>query len=440
MDNRKHLALSRSLFIVVAAITALYLPLALNYTWSLFDTEASRWQDGVNTVINGRAYALNDGSVQSVRQAAYAEHRVVLLVHTTLGALALTLAMFQFSARLRERRPAVHRRIGRAYLTLMTISMVTALIFLYATPPAEHFIGPAFETQLRALAVGTLASAWYAVYAIHNRDVISHRAWMTYSIAFMLTAPLLRFIWIGIQPLVPQHDLLTNIGVGSLILGVVAPGGAAVAFMLTQRPAPGQISTSVSVWRYGAALALAVLGSLSYTRLALQLPAPIPHSLVAFHLVPAWIAIGIAVIGVARARTRRTPARERQWRWLLWGFAAAPASAALFSLIVPPAFTAADAIIAGGMDGAGIPITICFAIVVRAAARARAENVGRDDVPRAETASSRQLSGISRSMASSQIRADMSEGARQSPRGDSAPPADTLGPLGNADRLNWENE
>jgi hypothetical protein len=40
---------------------------------------------------------------------------------------------------------------------------------------------------------------------------------------------------------------------------------------------------------------------------------------------------------------------------------------------------------------------------------------------------------------SSQIRADMSDGARQSPRGDSDPPADTLGPLGSAERLNWLN-
>src|SRR6188472_2438536 len=30
-----------------------------------------------------------------------------------------------------------------------------------------------------------------------------------------------------------------------------------------------------------------------------------------------------------------------------------------------------------------------------------------------------------------------SEGARQSPRGDSDPPDDILGPLGNAERLNW---
>jgi hypothetical protein len=30
-----------------------------------------------------------------------------------------------------------------------------------------------------------------------------------------------------------------------------------------------------------------------------------------------------------------------------------------------------------------------------------------------------------------------SDGARQSPRGESDPPADTLGPFGIAERLNW---
>lgn len=47
-----------------------------------------------------------------------------------------------------------------------------------------------------------------------------------------------------------------------------------------------------------------------------------------------------------------------------------------------------------------------------------------------------QASGTLRSISSSQMRADMSDGARQSPRGDSAPPADTFGPFGSADRLN----
>ena len=52
----------------------------------------------------------------------------------------------------------------------------------------------------------------------------------------------------------------------------------------------------------------------------------------------------------------------------------------------------------------------------------------------------RQSSGTSRSISSSQVRADMSDGARQSPRGDSEPPRDTLGPFGIAERLNWANE
>jgi NAD(P)-dependent dehydrogenase (short-subunit alcohol dehydrogenase family) len=49
-------------------------------------------------------------------------------------------------------------------------------------------------------------------------------------------------------------------------------------------------------------------------------------------------------------------------------------------------------------------------------------------------------SGTSRSISASQACADMSDGARQSPRGDNEPPCDTLGPLGSAERLNWLNE
>jgi hypothetical protein len=47
------------------------------------------------------------------------------------------------------------------------------------------------------------------------------------------------------------------------------------------------------------------------------------------------------------------------------------------------------------------------------------------------------LSGTPASSSSSQTLAVASEGARQSPRGDSEPPEEILGPLGNAERLNW---
>ena len=45
--------------------------------------------------------------------------------------------------------------------------------------------------------------------------------------------------------------------------------------------------------------------------------------------------------------------------------------------------------------------------------------------------------GTLRSRSSSQAVALPSEGARQSPRGDNEPPADTFGPFGMAERLNW---
>lgn len=381
MDDHKGIAVSRRFFLLTVAIAVFYVPLALNYTWPLFAPGMSRWQDTVNTLINGRGYAVGDGSVDAVRHGAYAEHRVVLMVHTTLAGLSLTLAMFQFSARLRTRWPAAHRWTGRGYLALMSVSMVTALVFLYFTPPAQHFIGPAFETQLRALAIGTLGSAWYAVYAIRRRDVLTHRAWMTYGIALMMTAPLLRVIWIGIQPLIPQHDLLTNIGVGSIVLGIVAPGSAVFAFMLTQRAQSDTGVRSAPMWSYGAAMGLAVVGSLAYAGLVVRLPAPIPHSLALFHLVPAWIAIALAARGVFRARTGGDTVRERQWRWILWGFAAAPTAASLYAQIVPPAFTTADAVLAGGMDGPAIPITVSFALVVHAAARSRRRTDDLDDEP-----------------------------------------------------------
>lgn len=368
MDERKPSSAPRWVFIATVIVVLFYAPLAINYTWPLFAPNTPRLQDGLNTLINGPTYAVGAGSVESVRHTDYSQHRVVLLIHTTLGALALILAMFQFSTRLRTRHPGAHRWTGRAYLALMTTSMLTALLFLLTAPAAQHFIGRAFETQLRGLAVSTLGSAWYAVYAIRRRDMVSHRAWMTYGIAFMMTAPLLRVLWIGMQPLIPHHDLLTNIGVAALILGVIAPGGAAIIFVLTRHDGPAPSTPSVSAWTYAAIALLAVIGSCTYTAMTLRLPDPIPHSLATYHVVPVAIYMAIAFIGVRNARARGNTVREQQWRWLLWGLAAAPVATTVYSLIVPPSFSAADAVIAGGMDGAVIPITIAFARVVHAAA------------------------------------------------------------------------
>ncbi|OBB99522.1 hypothetical protein A5784_22315 [Mycobacterium sp. 852013-50091_SCH5140682] len=351
-------------FGVVAAVAVLYLPLAVNYTWPLF-FPAPRLQDSVNTLVNGHAYAVGPGSVEAVRHVDYSHHRMVMLIHTTLGALALSLAMFQFSARLRNRHPAVHRWTGRTYLVLMSISMLTALVFLAATTPVTHFIGGAFDLQLWTLALGTLASAWYALVAIRRGDVISHRAWMGYSIALMMTAPLLRVLWIGVQPLVPQPELLDNLGAAAVLLGVAAPFGAAVAFLLTHQ----RSSTTAAVRPgaptvYAGLLAVAIAGSIGYGALFSRLPAEVPPVFVWFHLLPLWLAIGVTLVGVGKSRVRNTPVLEQRWRWMLAGVAAAPIAACITALVAAPVYGTINGFIAGGMVGAPGPITIAFAVAV----------------------------------------------------------------------------
>ncbi|BAX95838.1 hypothetical protein MSTE_00497 [Mycobacteroides stephanolepidis] len=383
MPETKELSISRVFYVATAAVAILYIPLAVNYTWPLFFPGAPRLQDGLNTLINGHAYAVGEGSVEAVRHVDYAQHRTVMAVHTTLGAIALGLAMFQFSTGLRSRYPAAHRWMGRAYLALMSVSMLTAIIFLVAAPYVGHFIGRAFDLQLWALALGTLGSSWFALYAIRNRDVITHRAWMGYGIALMMTAPLLRVLWIGLQPIVPQHDLLTNLGASAIVLGVAAPFGAAAAFVLTQpvraRVCVPSSASSTYAWIVG----VAVLGSAGYAALASRLPDSIPRSLAAYHVVPVWIAIVITLTGVWHARVRDDGAREQRWRWLLCGVASAPVAACLTVLVSAPVYTAPDAVIAGGMVGAPGPIAVAFALIVYVAARrvSRPTAQPQDSVP-----------------------------------------------------------
>lgn len=389
MSELKRVSITRVCYAAAAAVAFLYLPLAMNYTWPLFFPGTPRLQDGLNTLINGSAYAVGEGSVEAVRHSDYSEHRAVMAVHTTLGATALGLAMFQFSGRMRSRHPAVHRWMGRAYLALMTVSMLTAIIFLAAAPYVGHFIGRAFDLQLWALALGTLGSAWFALYAIRNRDVITHRAWMTYSVALMMTAPLLRVLWIGIQPIVPQHDLLTNLGASAIVLGVMAPFGAAAAFVMVQ-PAGRAPVRRYSVASYVLSAGLALSGSIGYAALALRLPEYIPRSLAAYHLVPLWIALAISIAGAWRARARGQGVREQRWRWLMWGLAIAPIAACATVVVSAPVYSASDAVIAGGMVGAPGPITVAFALIVHNAARRisgpTARTAQRDNVTTAAAA------------------------------------------------------
>ena len=111
-----------------------------------------------------------------------------LFAHAAGGSTALMVGALQFSRRLRQRRPALHRLLGRFYLAGV----------LLAAPVAVYL---AFTHALPIMATGTTvqASLWVlttliAVLAARSRSFEVHRQWMMRSYAITLIFVISRMI------------------------------------------------------------------------------------------------------------------------------------------------------------------------------------------------------------------------------------------------------
>jgi uncharacterized membrane protein/uncharacterized membrane protein YeaQ/YmgE (transglycosylase-associated protein family) len=355
---------------VIAVTALLYVPLAVSYMWYLFDPGAPQLQDAVTSAVNGREYAVGQGSVHWARDADYAANRWVMLLHTSLGGLALGLAMIQFSGRIRAGRPAVHRWIGRTYFVLVNISMAAAILYLFRTAPLQYFGGFAFHVQLWMLAVGTLFSLWYAIIAIRRGDVVTHRAWIGMNVALMMTAPLLRVVWVFLAPLRPEHELIINLGIGAIMLAVIAPAGGAVAFMLTQRRKTSEATLPVPVNVILGVVAALVAGTLAVT-LRFASVSGFPAEGLVIGVVQAWAYAFLCLAGLWRACIAGNERRASQWRWLTIGSSLTLISAALVAFAADPVQDSLNALITGLMIGPPVPIALTFFLVVDQAGRQR---------------------------------------------------------------------
>lgn len=106
-------------------------------------------------------------------------HIVAVAVYALLGA-------FQFSARLRRRRPNWHRRSGRI---LVVVGLVVAgsglwMTLFYPDPPGGDLLWGVRLLVGSAMA----ASILLAFTAIRRRDIATHRAWMIRAYALALGA------------------------------------------------------------------------------------------------------------------------------------------------------------------------------------------------------------------------------------------------------------
>lgn len=121
-------------------------------------------------------------------RSAFEAHPGAILAHVFAAAVALALGPAQFSTRLRQRRPALHRWIGRTYLGVgVAIGGVAGLAV------ATHASGgPWARLGFGALAVAWLATGGLAYRAARRRSFVAHRRWMVRNFALTFAAVTLR--------------------------------------------------------------------------------------------------------------------------------------------------------------------------------------------------------------------------------------------------------
>ena len=104
----------------------------------------------------------------------------LLLFHGVAGAVALLLAPFQFSARLRRRNMGLHRVLGRLYVGGAFISAPLAV------PVAIRLGPPSLVMAATIQSCGWLLTTAIALYAIRRGDIRQHQEWMTRSYPFAM--------------------------------------------------------------------------------------------------------------------------------------------------------------------------------------------------------------------------------------------------------------
>ena len=156
----------------------------------------------------------------------FVEHPRIIRSHVVLGALYLALALPQFSASLRERRPRLHRGMGRVAVAAGLVAGATALLvtllFPYSGPLAIAVVGP-----FACLFVGSLARG---LWSARRRRYREHREWMIRALAIGTSIATMRLIFVPAMLLLGAYNdeararwlSLVSFGAAFVLHGTVA--------------------------------------------------------------------------------------------------------------------------------------------------------------------------------------------------------------------------
>jgi hypothetical protein len=110
-----------------------------------------------------------------VLKAAYVEHPLRIGLHYVFMPLVLLVALAQFSPRLRARRPALHRWLGRAFFLCFALGLGGAVLKI-AT--GDVYGGTLSRVQFTGMALTTILCGAMGGRAALRRDFAAHERWM----------------------------------------------------------------------------------------------------------------------------------------------------------------------------------------------------------------------------------------------------------------------
>lgn len=111
----------------------------------------------------------------------YAPAKLFLPVHAVFGILAMGLAAFQFSNRLRARYLRIHRILGYAYVMSVFISAPFAVVVAFKIPKPVSGIAANCMQSL-----GWIVCTSIALYCVRSGNIAQHRRWMIRSYPFAM--------------------------------------------------------------------------------------------------------------------------------------------------------------------------------------------------------------------------------------------------------------
>ncbi|WP_405019826.1 DUF2306 domain-containing protein [Kitasatospora sp. NBC_00070] len=157
-------------------------------------------------LLSARYLTLDPETFLPEQRATYLAHLVPLTLHVGGAVTALLLGPWQFLPRLRARRPAVHRFVGRVYLLGALATAVGGLLLV-----PNGLYPPIAPAGFAGLAVAVLVTTGAAFGAIRCGRVAGHRVWMIRSYALVFTGVTFR-LWLmaGAAAGVPFEQAYTS--------------------------------------------------------------------------------------------------------------------------------------------------------------------------------------------------------------------------------------